>query len=62
MVDLVVTLPAFLIIQIPAGEGGVAVFINASMALTLSAHTPRMQVNVHSFSADLHAELGYNMH
>ena len=37
---------------------GIAVLTNASMALALSAHTPRVQLSVYDVSATGDAELG----
>ena len=37
---------------------GIAVLANASMALALSAHTPRVQLSVYHVSASWRSELG----
>ena len=39
---------------------GISVLANASMALALSAHTPRVQLSAYTVSACWHSELGYN--
>ena len=39
---------------------GVSVLANASMALALSTHTPRVQLSVYTLSTCWHSELGYD--